>query len=141
MATKQSVLSCLVAIIFIISSSYAKKTLQLKFPYRAFTHSQGLIQNINDKTKPYNTSYFTQVLDHFNYHPPGYQTFQQRYLINDTFWGGAETNAPIFVYTGNEGDIEWFTQNTGFLFEKAPHFKALLVFIEVISMPYNISSF
>ncbi|KAM3689599.1 hypothetical protein ACJW31_09G057700 [Castanea mollissima] len=59
-----------------------------------------------------------------------YQTFQQRYLINDTFWGGAHNNAPIFVYTGNEGDIEGIAQNTGFMFEKAPHFKALLVFIE-----------
>ncbi|KAM7254664.1 hypothetical protein ACFE04_019905 [Oxalis oulophora] len=84
------------------------------------------------KTKklPYKTKYFTQILDHFNYNPQSYQKFQQRYLINDTFWGGAKHNAPIFVYTGNEGDIEWFTQNTGFMFEVAPHFKALLVFIE-----------
>ncbi|KAK9291173.1 hypothetical protein L1049_009361 [Liquidambar formosana] len=51
-------------------------------------------------------------------------------LINDTFWGGGEKNTPIFVYTGNEGDIEWFAQNTGFMFETAPHFQALLGFIE-----------
>ncbi|KAK9921383.1 hypothetical protein M0R45_029894 [Rubus argutus] len=53
-----------------------------------------------------------------------------RYLINDTYWGGAKSNAPIFVYTGNEGNIEWFAQNTGFLYETAPHFKALIIFIE-----------
>ncbi|KAK1563272.1 hypothetical protein Q3G72_025281 [Acer saccharum] len=86
------------------------------------------------KKQLYRTKYFTQILDHFNYNPHSYQTFQQRYLINDTFWGGTENkkikNAPIFVYTGNEGDIEWFAQNTGFMFETAPHFKALLVFIE-----------
>lgn len=78
----------------------------------------------------YTAKYFTQILDHFNFHPQSYQTFQQRYLINDKYWGGAKTNAPIFLYTGNEGDIEWFAQNTGFMFEQAPHFKALLVFIE-----------
>ncbi|XP_061355173.1 uncharacterized protein LOC133299703 [Gastrolobium bilobum] len=78
----------------------------------------------------YRTKFFTQTLDHFNYNPQSYQTFQERYLINDTYWGGAKKKAPIFVYTGNEGDIEWFTQNTGFMFEKAPYFQALLVFIE-----------
>ncbi|KAK4343216.1 hypothetical protein RND71_039032 [Anisodus tanguticus] len=78
----------------------------------------------------YETNYFTQILDHFNYNPQSYQNFQQRYLLNDKYWGGSKNNAPIFVYTGNEGDIEWFTQNTGFMFEIAPHFKALLVFIE-----------
>ncbi|KAK7284826.1 hypothetical protein RJT34_19579 [Clitoria ternatea] len=79
---------------------------------------------------PYKTKFFTQILDHFNFNPQSYETFQQRYLINDTYWGGAKKKAPIFVYTGNEGNIEWFTQNTGFMFEKAPHFHALLVFIE-----------
>ncbi|XP_030548563.2 lysosomal Pro-X carboxypeptidase-like [Rhodamnia argentea] len=78
----------------------------------------------------YETRYFTQVLDHFGFRPESYQTFQQRYLINSTFWGGPRRNAPIFVYTGNEGDIEWFAQNTGFVFETAPRFHALLVFIE-----------
>ncbi|XP_010246130.1 PREDICTED: lysosomal Pro-X carboxypeptidase-like [Nelumbo nucifera] len=78
----------------------------------------------------YETKYFTQTLDHFNFQPQSYQTFQQRYLINDKYWGGAQNNAPIFVYTGNEGDIEWFAQNTGFMYETAPKFKALLVFIE-----------
>ncbi|KAL3839317.1 hypothetical protein ACJIZ3_023908 [Penstemon smallii] len=80
--------------------------------------------------KLYEEKYFTQILDHFNYNPQSYNTFQHRYLINDKHWGGAKNNSPIFVYTGNEGDIEWFTQNTGFMFETAPHFKALLVFIE-----------
>ena len=83
------------------------------------------------KNKLYKTSYFTQTLDHFNFNPKSYQTFQQRYLINDTFWGGAKNNAPIFVYTGNEGEIEWFAQNTGFMYEIAPHFKALIIFLEV----------
>ncbi|KAA8516774.1 hypothetical protein F0562_017028, partial [Nyssa sinensis] len=86
--------------------------------------------SLSTEIELYQTKYFTQILDHFNYHPQSYQTFQQRYLINDTYWGGAKKNAPIFIYMGNEGDIEWFTQNTGFMFETAPHFNALLVFIE-----------
>ncbi|XP_019153541.1 PREDICTED: lysosomal Pro-X carboxypeptidase-like [Ipomoea nil] len=83
-----------------------------------------------DNHKLYDTKYFTQILDHFTFTPQSYHTFQQRYLINDRYWGGAKNMAPIFVYMGNEGDIEWFTQNTGFMFDIAPHFNALLVFIE-----------
>lgn len=94
-------------------------------------------------SKLYNEKFFTQTLDHFNYNPQSYHTFQQRYLINDKHWrgGAAHNNSPIFVYTGNEGDIEWFAQNTGFMFEIAPHFGALLIFIEHRfygkSMPYG----
>ncbi|KAF6165822.1 hypothetical protein GIB67_012719 [Kingdonia uniflora] len=100
--------------------------------YPRFSSSIHRAQTLSYSTSNelYETKYFTQILDHFNFHPESYQTFQERYLINDKYWGGAHNKAPIFVYTGNEGDIEWFTQNTGFLFEIAPLFKALLVFIE-----------
>ncbi|XP_054803846.1 uncharacterized protein LOC129307018 isoform X2 [Prosopis cineraria] len=88
------------------------------------------LQSRSSKHALYKTKFFTQILDHFNYNPNSYKTFQQRYLISDVHWGGAKNKAPIFVYTGNEGDIEWFANNTGFMFETAPHFNALLVFIE-----------
>lgn len=101
-----------------------------KFPSPLIRPEQQL-NSASVKNKLYRTKFYTQILDHFNYNPQSYQTFQQRYLINDTYWGGAKKKAPIFVYTGNEGNIEWFTQNTGFMFEKAPYFNALLVFIEV----------
>lgn len=78
----------------------------------------------------YHVRNYTQILDHFSFVPESYQTFQQRYLINSDHWGGASTKSPIFVYTGNEGFIEWFTQNAGFMFDIAPQFKAMLVFIE-----------
>ncbi|XP_070007030.1 uncharacterized protein [Nicotiana sylvestris] len=111
------------------SLSFAK--IPPRFPSSSFVQPENLYFSLASKgNKLYETKYFTQILDHFNYNPDSYQTFQQRYLFNDKNWGGAKTNAPIFVYTGNEGDIEWFTQNTGFMFEIAPHFKALLVFIE-----------
>lgn len=109
--------------------SFAKSPLH-RFPSSLISPKEKLSLSAH-QNQPYRTKYFTQILDHFNYYPKSYQSFQQRYLINDTYWGGAKSNAPIFVYTGNEGNIEWFAQNTGFLYETAPHFKALIIFIEV----------
>ncbi|CAI9098900.1 OLC1v1035631C1 [Oldenlandia corymbosa var. corymbosa] len=82
----------------------------------------------NAKPKlPYITQYFPQILDHFTFQPTSYKTFYQKYLINSQHW---HKGGPIFVYTGNEGDIEWFASNTGFMLDIAPKFQALLVFIE-----------
>ncbi|XP_044507540.1 lysosomal Pro-X carboxypeptidase-like [Mangifera indica] len=109
--------------LFSLSSSEAKVI--PRFPSKLSASDSA-----NTNHQPFKTKYFTQILDHFNFNPQSYQTFQQKYLINDSFWGGATNNSPIFVYTGNEGDINWFAQNTGFMFDIAPHFKALLVFLE-----------
>ncbi|KAL6558228.1 hypothetical protein OROMI_018578 [Orobanche minor] len=85
-------------------------------------------KNLNPKRIPsYKTHYFPQNLDHFTFQPNSYKIFYQKYLINSQFW---HRGAPIFVYTGNEGDIDWFAANTGFLIDIAPKFHALLVFIE-----------
>lgn len=78
---------------------------------------------------PYETRYYPQLLDHFTFTPKSSKRFYQKYLINEQYW---RNGAPIFVYTGNEGDIEWFAANTGFLLDIAPKFHALLVFIEVM---------
>lgn len=37
---------------------------------------------------------------------------------------------PIFFYTGNEGNIETFAQNTGLMWDLAPKFHAMVVFAE-----------
>ena len=79
----------------------------------------------------YETKYFTQRLDHFSFKNHKNSTFQQRYLINDKSWLGAERMGPIFYYCGNEGYIDWFAVNTGFMWDIAPQFGALLVFPEV----------
>ncbi|OAY86114.1 lysosomal Pro-X carboxypeptidase-like isoform X1 [Ananas comosus] len=75
----------------------------------------------------YETRFFQQRLDHFSFadQPP----FQQRFLVGSATagWGRGD---PIFFYCGNEGDIEWFAANTGFVWEFAPRFSALVVFAE-----------
>ena len=84
----------------------------------------------NGTAKPFTAHYFQQELDHFTFTPNASRLFSQKYLLNDTFWRRKPNAGPLFVYTGNEGDIEWFTTNTGFMFDIAPDFGALLVFIE-----------
>ncbi|KAK9749852.1 hypothetical protein RND81_02G155200 [Saponaria officinalis] len=87
----------------------------------------------------YETKYFTQTLDHFSFSDVG--VFSQRYLINTDNWVGAKRKGPIFMYCGNEGDIEWFASNSGFIWDIAPRFGALLLFPEHRyygeSMPYG----
>lgn len=81
----------------------------------------------------FTTHYFPQELDHFTFQPKSFNLFYQKYLMNSTHWDkGPVHHGPIFVYTGNEGNIEWFAENTGFMYDIAPKFGALLVFIEVI---------
>lgn len=77
----------------------------------------------------YETKFFSQQLDHFSF--ADLPKFPQRYLINSDYWLGASALAPIFLYCGNEGDIEWFATNSGFIWDIAPKFGALLVFPEV----------
>ncbi|KAI3880092.1 hypothetical protein MKX03_003913 [Papaver bracteatum] len=78
----------------------------------------------------YKTFFYTQTLDHFNYRPESYETFQQKYVINFKYWGGATVTAPIFVSLGAESNIDGDVAGTGFLSDNAPQFKALIVFIE-----------
>ncbi|KAK6798282.1 hypothetical protein RDI58_005984 [Solanum bulbocastanum] len=87
----------------------------------------------------YETKYFQQKLDHFSF--AALPSFSQRYLINTQHWEGPSRSGPIFLYCGNEGDIEWFAANTGFVWEIAPRFGAMVIFPEHRyygeSMPYG----
>ncbi|XP_058112653.1 uncharacterized protein LOC131255796 [Magnolia sinica] len=78
----------------------------------------------------FETLYYTQTLDHFNYRPESYTTFQQRYVVNSRYWGGPNVSAPIFVYTGDESGLFNDINAAGFLTDNAPHYKSLLVYIE-----------
>ncbi|KAH7680249.1 prolyl carboxy peptidase-like protein, partial [Aphelenchoides avenae] len=64
-------------------------------------------------------------VDHFSYTDS--RTFQLRYLMNTTFY---QPGGPIFFYTGNEGGIEGFAENTGFMWDIAPEYGAAVVFAE-----------
>ncbi|XP_050520084.1 lysosomal Pro-X carboxypeptidase [Daktulosphaira vitifoliae] len=89
----------------------------------------------------FETKYFSVPVDHFSFTQN--DTFQMKYLINDSYWDS--NNGPIFFYTGNEGSIEMFCENAGFMWEIAEEFQALLVFAEHRyygeSLPYGSESF
>ncbi|CAG9860284.1 unnamed protein product [Phyllotreta striolata] len=78
-----------------------------------------------DETHTLKTKYLDVPLDHFSSLPN--VTFKLRYLINADHY---VRNGPIFVFTGGQCNIETSAENTGFLFDVAPHFNALVVFIE-----------
>ncbi|XP_055351544.1 lysosomal Pro-X carboxypeptidase-like [Paramacrobiotus metropolitanus] len=71
------------------------------------------------------TRYYTQTLDHFSFSTNA--TFQQRYVICKESW---TKGGPILFYTGNEGDIMMFVNNTGFMFELAPQLESMVIFAE-----------
>ncbi|XVF46809.1 hypothetical protein PTKIN_Ptkin03bG0058200 [Pterospermum kingtungense] len=81
-------------------------------------------------SKHFETFFYRQTLDHFNYRPESYTTFLQRYVVNSKHWGGANTSSPILVYFGAEQALDYDLSGIGFLTDNAPRFKALLVYIE-----------
>ncbi|KAL1493398.1 hypothetical protein ABEB36_011459 [Hypothenemus hampei] len=87
------------------------------------TISVGFISN--EEEYKFITKYIDVPLDHFSFTVNN--TFKLRYLINDSYFNQDD---PIFFYTGNEGDISMFAQNTGFIFDLARKLGALIVFAE-----------
>ncbi|KAF5927066.1 hypothetical protein HPG69_018332 [Diceros bicornis minor] len=74
----------------------------------------------------YSIHYIQQKVNHFGFNTD--KTFKQRYLIADKHW--RKDGGSILFYTGNEGDIIWFCNNTGFMWDVAEELKAMLVFAE-----------
>nr|GLL34011.1 lysosomal Pro-X carboxypeptidase-like isoform X2 [Ipomoea trifida] len=87
--------------------------------------------SVSDSTAAYvTTGYYRQTLDHFNYAPQSYATFSQKYVVNSQYWGGAQSNFPIFAYLGPEVAIDNDVTYAVFLPDIANRFNALLVYIE-----------
>ncbi|GMY23091.1 lysosomal Pro-X carboxypeptidase-like [Fagus crenata] len=84
----------------------------------------------DSSTSDYQTFYYDQTLDHFNYQPESYTTFRQRYVMNFKRWRGARTAAPILVYLGAESSIDGDVGSIGVLPENARLFGALELYIE-----------
>lgn len=123
--TKPSFIIILLVLISILSSTSASRRFVGTPPRVHKTHSINVVQQYT-----YEIKYFEQTLDHFSFND-NLPKFQQRYLINTDHWVGPTRMGPIFLYCGNEGDIEWFAVNSGFVWELAPRFGALVVFPEV----------
>ncbi|XP_034935793.1 lysosomal Pro-X carboxypeptidase-like [Chelonus insularis] len=69
---------------------------------------------------------FKVPINHFSFVDD--RKFEIRYLVNNTWQ--KEINAPIFFHLGNEGKIEIFAKISGFLWDIAPIFGALIIFAE-----------
>lgn len=103
---------------------------------RTLEHENSLMSESISQHMDLETYFYNQTLDHFNFQPQSFNTFQQRYLINSKFWGGRNSsknnnNSPIFVYLGAESSIDNDLPVIGFLADNAARFNALTVFIEV----------
>jgi lysosomal Pro-X carboxypeptidase len=68
-------------------------------------------------------------VDHFSLDNPA--EFNLRYLIKDKYFDKSTSNTPILFYCGNEGSIEDFWKNSGFITETlAKEFKGFVIFGE-----------
>jgi len=119
----------LLALAVLAESVQAKRILPIKTNRKT---SNSLVKD--DSLTPYITLWYTQTLDHFSFRSNA--NFSQRYLVASQYWNtnGSLSNGcpgPIIFYTGNEGDITWFYNNTGFVTNiLAQQLGALIVFAE-----------
>ncbi|CAF0824207.1 unnamed protein product [Adineta steineri] len=123
---------CFLLVLIQISSAKWTKPRRLNI----LKHSSNHIRD--DRCRQFKT--FTQKVDHFGY--VNMDTYQQRYTLNTDYW---QSGKPIFFYAGNEGDIDLFCDNTGFMWDIAPLFDAMVVFAEHRyygqSLPYGNQSY
>lgn len=88
--------------------------------------------NSGNDSNDFVTYFYDQTLDHFNYNPEiSYRKFKQRFVVNSKFWGGSQSNSPIFAFLGAEAPIDGDVSSIGLLSDNAPRFKSLSVYIEV----------
>eukprot|EP00759_Apiculatamorpha_spiralis_P011463 PhF_6_TR18887/c0_g1_i2/m.27512/K01285/PRCP; lysosomal Pro-X carboxypeptidase len=144
---------CFIALLMVFSSGCHAFPLQPFLNTIRRRHASSHQKVTSQASSPgYETRYFTQYLDHFNLASQP-QTWQQRYLINDTFWGkptksqsssSSSCPGPILFYTGNESPVTDYWAGSGFMTDVvAPRLGALLLFAEHRyfgeSMPFGVN--
>ena len=73
--------------------------------------------------------FIEQPLNHFDLPRGRSPSYRERYCVYNEFATDLAT-APIFFYTGNESPLPEYINNTGLIWELAPHFGAQVVFAE-----------
>lgn len=73
--------------------------------------------------------WFEQKLDHFD--PTNLLTWKQRYFINDDMFNRSNTNSPIFLQLGGEGEASAVWLKEGQIATNyGPHYQALQILLE-----------
>lgn len=132
---KISLIITIFILINITSSFDVKKGISKLSKYNKFTQSQAMLnfladnEDISNANTDYQTQYTTVKVDHFAF--DNTSTFKLRYLVKDKYFDKTDKTAPILFYCGNEGAIEDFYNNSGFITENlAQEFKGLVIFAE-----------
>jgi lysosomal Pro-X carboxypeptidase len=104
----------------------------------SLTNSKKIFENFSKLLQSFKNSnsendykeYFHNVkVDHFSYKDN--RVFSLRYLVKDKYFDKNNPDSPILFYCGNEGPIETFWENSGFVTEYlAEKYKALVIFGE-----------
>lgn len=72
--------------------------------------------------------FFKQSQDHFD--NGNENTWMQAYYVNETFWAGADSGAPVFVYIGGEGPLSSHSVTSNFVTDWLPTTKGILFSVE-----------
>lgn len=70
-------------------------------PHQSMEYHDSVPQRMLTDSPPKSLRFFTQRQDHFD--GSNANTWQQAYYVNDTFWKGPESKAPVFLCVGGEG--------------------------------------
>eukprot|EP01025_Chloroclados_australasicus_P052034 TRINITY_DN6058_c0_g2_i3.p2 TRINITY_DN6058_c0_g2~~TRINITY_DN6058_c0_g2_i3.p2 ORF type:complete len:518 (-),score=39.61 TRINITY_DN6058_c0_g2_i3:911-2464(-) len=104
-----------------------------------FIQSTKSYKTYNDRRESCVLEWYNQTVDHFSWRVPklGNSYWYQRYYICDKYWKPNEDTKlgegvihPIFFYAGQEASVESQVGEMGLLWDYAPQFGAVLLFVE-----------
>jgi lysosomal Pro-X carboxypeptidase len=103
---------------------------------------RGLNRGPLGSTVGYNLTNISVPIDHY---APNSPSFLMRYYIRTDYYTSKGSSGPIFFYCGNEGAIEMFVNNSGYIDSLGQQLGAVVVFAEHRyfggSLPYGNRSF